>query len=168
MVIREVVVFCEDTYGPEFFRNLVNRLEKEKIVGDVKIVGETFRVCWKKTTRQLTASTDGYDAVLLVVDAEGEDKKKKRAHLMKHVPADQKTKVHTIIFDIMIEEWVCLGLGIKHGSRPSEDLSNWKRDKEGAAQKYQKRQLPGFVAQMDLSKLKNDRSFKILLKVLKG
>jgi len=161
------VIYCEDSYGGDFFRRLVARLIKESVIENIKI--ETQKIpgpCWTKTERQIKASLAFYDAILLIVDAEGGDRKTVRQRLMKHVPKGQKTKVRPIIFDFMIEEWICLGLGIKHGSRPSEDLSAWKRENEGATQKYQKRQLPGFAEKIDLSKLENDKNFKTLLKAL--
>lgn len=123
-------------------------------------------VCWEKTKRQIVSSAGLYDKVFLIIDAEGRNKQQVYEEIMKHTPRHIRNKVCVIIFDFMVEEWVCRGLGISYGSKPSEDISEWLRKEKGYKYKYEKRMLPEFVYKLDIPLLREDSNFRLFIEKL--
>ena len=162
MVSFRILILTEDTYGVPFFKKLVKRLKNESIID----VSWQFSVEWMhgkcnpKLERILNAKRRlRIGKILMVADAEGENKKKVIELLDRHIPKDLKRLTKYVIFKDCIEEWVCEGLGIEcKGLHPVDCLNRWaKRSrKEG----YKKYMLPEFADRIDVEDLtKNNPEF---------
>ncbi len=167
MAIREIMIYTEDTYGVDFFRELVYRLQEEGHVGDftlraLKLAG----LCREKMKRQIIASAGDYCKVIVVVDGDGKERNEVHKRVMEHVPVEIQDKVQAIIFQFMIEEWICNGLNIRYRDKPSQDLNDWLRDTRGYKNKYEKYMLPNFVGDLDFQKLQNDANFNSFIDTL--
>jgi hypothetical protein len=190
MVIREVVIFTEDTYGVDFFRKLVKRLIEENIIGSIKYdVKRIAGKCYIKFGGDVVTAVDSFDRVIVVVDSEGNDKdlvikndvlKCINNHIKNRVKKDVKKEVKSkvgqklriVVLDYKIEDWICYGLGIKISSDPVENLKDWFRKNRGYKFKYSKNALHYFVygersyPKIDLSLLNGCKTFEDFVSAL--
>jgi len=192
MAIRQVIIYTEDSYGVAFFKKLIERLVKEKFI-DISLNVETKRLagkCYLKSGRQIVTSIEFYDRIIVVIDAEGKNKKTVKVndlekhvfnHIKHRVQKDHinkfknkiKDKLKIIVLDYMIEEWICYSLGIKVRNKPSEDLNGWLRKYKSYKHGYKKSTLPYFVygeksyPKINLKALMNYPTFKEFISALK-
>ncbi|MEX0569611.1 MAG: hypothetical protein Q6363_010740 [Candidatus Njordarchaeota archaeon] len=96
--------------------------------------------------------------IIIVADAEGRDIDLSIKQIEIHVPETAKKRVHYIIFDYCIEEWICTGLGIKIRENPIEELKTYLRQKKRL--RYEKYMLTEFVDEINLSLLMNNKKFR--------
>ena len=159
----KVFLIPEDTYGASFLKALINRLKAEgllppgvNIVKDWKLPGR----CRPKLERMVKAAYDDYDRIIVVADAEGRDVRGVRKELEIHIPDFCRPKVRIIILDYCIEEWVCVGLGVRFEENPVRALKDYLRKQRGAKTDYHKYMLPDFVPELDLDRLSSYGSFR--------
>ena len=150
-----ILILTEDYYGKPFFRRLVLRLKKKKIVSPTtRIYAKWFPgKCNTKLYRIINATIASFsqriDSIIIVADAEGEDIDQAIKQLEMHVPSNAERIVHYIIFDYCIEEWICEGLGIKVKGNPLEQLRDYMRQVKNI--NYEKHMLPEFAEKISLS-----------------
>ncbi|MHA1144796.1 MAG: hypothetical protein ACTSRW_08680 [Candidatus Helarchaeota archaeon] len=163
----------EDTYGIEFFKKLINRLKIEDLIPtEVRIDADRApAACNKKLDRILTTtfkfSTRDFVKAIVIHDGDGNPENKRRI-LLNHVPRDLRDRVELLIFEDEIEEWICKSLEYRlRGLKPSVALSrNLERDQ---GRRYEKRNLPEFVDQLNFDILNNDdERFKKLIIFLRN
>lgn len=168
MAIREIIIYTEDTYGVDFFKNLIERLIKENFVSDLIVKCQRLAgKCWEKTKRQINSSGEFYEKIIIIIDGEGSNRNEVFEDMKQHIPNYLQQKVHIIIFEYMIEEWICQGFNIRFRNRPSEDLSNWLRNEKGYKYSYKKNKLPEFANKIDISQLEENTNFTSLLNILR-
>ncbi|WP_456475166.1 hypothetical protein [Candidatus Pyrohabitans sp.] len=159
-----IKIIVEDTYGGEFLKNVINDLKKEGLVyGNLHIPKPKHlpALCNTKLTRILKMFDNTCDRILVFLDSDDPQNFNDRyAKTACHIPNNMSTPVEIVLTDYEIEEWICLSLGLRWHSKPSEELKN----KLG----YEKSRLPGYSDKLDFDKLmKNCRSFKSFLNALK-
>jgi len=167
---KEIVIITEDAYGGEFFKRLLNRLNREgltsirlkKITGRKNPIHAPF-LCDPKLNRMIKAAELARpDFILMVYDGDGPSNyPSRKREVQRHIPKGVKTPVKILLFEHEIEEWICRSLGYKWSTKPSDEL----KKREG----YEKYQLPDYVDKLDFKKLKrNCRSFQEFLKIVGG
>jgi len=163
-------MFIEDEHGPEFFKNLIERLKGKKLIPE-NIVVESKKLpadCNSKLERMIKAALIfGFQKVILILDGDGEPEERKKVAEV-HIPSEFKGNVRVVVFQYEAEEWICESLGIPYGGykgKPSDALKQWLRNKEG--RDYNKRDLPKFVHKLDFEKLKDNIAFMNLCEFLK-
>jgi hypothetical protein len=165
---KEIVIITEDAYGGEFFKRLLNRLNREGLA-NIKLKKITGRknpihapiLCNSKLNRMIKAAELARpDFILVVYDGDGHSNYDSRKNdVQKHIPKRVKTPVKILLFEYEIEEWICRSLGYNWSTKPSDEL----KKREG----YEKYQLPDYVDKLDFEKLKrNCRSFQEFLKIV--
>ncbi len=169
MVIRQYIIYYEDTYGTQFFKKLYSRLKDEfhitcKILKFIKISG----ICYQKFTNQLKASLQNNSNIEVIIIADGDNKKSEIYNRIEsHINEKHKDRSHVILFDYCIEEWICKSLGIKYSSKPVEALSKYIRSHQSAKAKYKKKELPNFVNKLNFQiLLNNDEQFRAFYNTL--
>ena len=165
---RRIVIITEDAYGGEFFKRLLNRLNRERLA-DVRLKRIRGRknpihapfLCDPKLNRIIKAvELTKPDFILVVYDGDGPsnyDSRKK--DVKKHIPEDIKTPVKILLFEYEVEEWICKSLGYNWSTKPSDELKR----REG----YEKSDLPDYVNKLDFEELKrNCKSFREFLRLV--
>ncbi|WP_148258632.1 hypothetical protein [Thermococcus sp. AM4] len=166
---KEIVIITEDAYGGEFFKRLLNRLNREGFtnVRLKKITGRKNPIhapilCNSKLNRIITAAELARpDLILVVYDGDGPSNYDSRKNdVQKHIPKKRiKTPVKILIFEYEIEEWICRSLGYSWSTKPSDELKRRER--------YAKHKLPDYVNKLDFDRLRrNCRSFQEFLKIV--
>ena len=113
------LILTEDYYGKPFFKKLISRLKREKIIPaktsvDVKWLPGKCNTKLNRIIKVAMASFQGgMGKIILVADAEGRGIDIAIKQLRIHVPSNAEGIIHYIIFDYCIEEWICKGLNIK-------------------------------------------------------
>jgi hypothetical protein len=162
MTPKKIMVLCEDTYGTEFFKELINRLKNEKFISaDMHVNAERFcGPCNTKLERQMKpmAMQRGYNFFMIVADADGKPVNEIKEKIKLHIPDNLKNKIHIVILEYEIEEWVCISLDMKIDNKPSKTLKHKFN--------YQKYKLKEYVPKLDFKKLKKCNSFNDFLKGL--
>lgn len=149
------VIFCEDTYGKGFFKDLLDKLKKEGLVSthlgvDIE---KFYGLCNPKLGRQLKvlAHQRNRNFFIIVVDADGGNRAEARTKVVDHVPNSLRNVTHFIIFKYEIEEWLCFSLGIRIDDKPSVILRHRLR--------YEKYRLRSYVPKLNLTRLMGCSSF---------
>jgi len=160
-----ILILTEDIYGKDFFKGLIEKLKREGYVRSRHNIEYQWLPgkCNPKTTRKLLPKSRYLDRVIVVIDAEGGDKKEAMRYVEIHIPPNLKPKTKYIVFDYCIEEWICKGLGIKLSQHPVESLNDYLRKAKGADHDYEKSMLPDFVEVIDIGRLAADQQFKDFL-----
>ena len=154
-----IKIFCEDQKGKPFFENLVNRMKREGLIGNVSIkVGYIGGRVGTVLERRIRASLRVCNKFIVVYDAHGEDIEEIRDRVRRFVPDVVKSTTCIVILDYEIEEWTCVSEGINCGREPYKTLKH----KIG----YDKHKLPNFAERLNFEKLKNCRSFVEFLNCL--
>jgi len=160
----KIVVFTEDSYGRFFIKRLVyGKLNLEKEIRVQRLAG----VCYTKSTRQLIAASSDCSKIVILVDGDGEPENVERLmerHIRKALEKVHSLSIHLIVVNTEIEEWVCEGLGIRYGQKPSEDLNRYLQKNFGYT--YRKSMLPDFADKIDPTKLSKSKSFARFMKAL--
>ncbi|HDZ35625.1 MAG TPA: hypothetical protein ENH81_01755 [Thermococcus sp.] len=165
---REIVIITEDTYGGEFFKRLLGRLNREGLA-DVRLKRVKGRknpthapfLCNPKLNKTIKAAELARpDFILLVYDGDGPSSYASRKRdVEKHIPRGIKTPVKVPLFEYEIEEWICISLGYRWSTKPSDELKKRLR--------YAKHNLPDYVEKLDFEKLKkNCKSFQEFLRLV--
>lgn len=163
-----IQIFTEDRYGGAFVKKLINRLiylgfiSKNISVKTRLFVGR----CNPKVYRQVKAAHIDYDKIIILMDAHGRDVKKIEASVKRHIPKECREKVHIVILNYEIEEWICYGLGIKFNQKPSESLNEYLMKHRGAEERYEKYMLVSFADKINLNRLCSYPSFRNFLNAL--
>lgn len=165
MAKYSMLILTEDFYGKDFFKELVERLKREGYIkSEHRIEYEWLPgKCNPKVTRKILPKVRYLDRVIVVIDAEGENRIEVRRFVERHIPYNLKEKTKYIVFNYCIEEWICKSLGIKLSQNPVESLKDYLRKAKGANYDYEKSMLPDFVEKIDIGKLVNDQLFKEFL-----
>ena len=168
MAIREIIIFTEDTYGVEFFNNLIQMISKRYKTQLKVTLHRLAGKCYPKVNRQITAACNSTKngIVLIIADAEGENVQSVERFLLRYVPKTCPIPVRLLIFQYMIEEWICVGLSIKYSSDLIRRLDEYLRNMRGPNYKYKKRILPDFVERLDMNKLEQHSLFVKFLNIL--
>jgi len=154
-----IKIFCEDRKGKPFFENLVNRMKREGLIGNVSIkVGYIGGKVGTVLERRIRASLRECNKFIVVYDAHGEDIEKVRDRVRRFVPDVVRSTTCIVILDYEIEEWICASEGINCGGEPYKTLKH----KIG----YDKYKLPDFADRLNFEKLKSCRSFVEFLNCL--
>ncbi|RLI77770.1 hypothetical protein DRP04_10875 [Archaeoglobales archaeon] len=163
----KVLIMTEDFYGKDFFRELINRLNTSGLVRkSPKIKLEWFPgKCNPKLGRKLL-SKSRLDKIIIVVDAEGDNKTQVKASVEKHVPQNLRQITRYVVFNYCIEEWICEGMGIQIGfQHPVDCLNDYLRRTKG--EDYEKYMLPDFAERIDVNiLLTNNQEFKAFVNYL--
>lgn len=165
-----ILILTEDYYGPEFFKDLVDRLKRERFIEvSQRIKSEWFPgKCNPKLTRMLIPKSHILCKIIVVVDAEGGSKVDAKNRVNQHIPDNLKPVTKYIVFSYCIEEWICEGLGIGRSSyqHPVDCLNDHLRNTKG--EDYEKHMLPDFVEEIDITRLlNNNQEFRDFLNYLK-
>jgi len=159
----KIMVLCEDSYGTDFLKELINRLKSENIVPTgLHVNAERFYgPCNTKLERQIKpmAFQRGYNFFIIVADADGNPTEAVKKKIEYHVPNNFKDITRFVILNYEIEEWICISLNIEINDKPSNIL---KRKFN-----YEKYKLKGYVPKLDFKKLKKCRSFCDFVKELR-
>ena len=165
-----ILILTEDYYGKPFFKKLISRLKREKIIPTTTSIDAKWfpGKCNTKLYRIINATVAPFSErignIIIVADAEGEDIDLAIKQLKMHIPSNAEKIVHYIIFDYCIEEWICEGLGIKVKGSPLEQLKNYMRRTKNID--YEKHMLPEFAEKIDLSLLMNNKKFREFINIL--
>jgi hypothetical protein len=155
------MVLCEDSYGTDFFKELINRLKSENMISDGLHVNTDrfYGPCNTKLKGQMKAITfqRGYNFFIIVADAHGKPANEIKSDIECHIPEDLKEITHMVILNYEIEEWICVSLNIKINDKPSNIL----RRRFG----YEKYKLKDYVPKLNFKRLKNYQSFNEFIKV---
>jgi len=160
----KIVIFTEDSYGKFFIKRLVyGKLNLKKEIRVQRLAG----VCYTKSTRQIIAASSDCNKIVILVDGDDEPEKV-RSSMEGHIRKAQEKvyclNIYLIVVDTEIEEWVCEGLGICYGRKPSEDLNRYLQQNFGYM--YRKSMLPDFASKVDPTKLSENKSFVRFMKAL--
>jgi|Deesub1362B_J571_1020462.scaffolds.fasta_scaffold15830_2 hypothetical protein len=161
-----ILILTEDKYGVDFFKKLVQRFKK------MNIMDKSWHIyvewmhgkCNPKIERIINAKRRvRLGKIVVIADAEGDDKKEVIRFLSRHIPEDLKDLTKYVIFNDCIEEWICEGLGIERkGIHPIDCLSRWVG--EGRKRDYEKYMLPDFADRIDIPTLReNNTEFSIFI-----
>jgi hypothetical protein len=168
--LKEIVLIVEDTYGGEFFKRVLKRLNESRMLRHkVRLKRLSGRknpihvpyLCNPKMDRMiLAASTSSPDMIIVTYDGDGPSNYHKRLNEVKsHIPKDIKTPVSVFLFEYEVEEWICKSLGITWSTKPSDELKR----KIG----YKKSLLPAYASKLNFNKLRQScKSFQEFLKIL--
>ena len=165
---REIVIITEDTYGGEFFKRLLGRLNREgltdvrlkKVRGRKNPIHAPF-LCNPKLNKAIKAAELARpDFILLVYDGDGPSMYTTRKNdVKKHISRGIKTPVKVLLFEYEIEEWICKSLGYSWSTKLSDELKKRER--------YAKHNLPEYAGKLDFEKLKKDcKSFQEFLRLV--
>ena len=128
---------------------------------------EYFRANWKKTkpvligpklSRIVQIAIDVADRVIILMNANGDSLDKKTEEIKRYLPMINLNRVHIVLLDYEIEEWICYSQGIPINGKPSEILYS--------RIKYRKERLPSYASKLDCEKLKTCPSFRRLIDAL--
>lgn len=159
---RKIIVLCEDSYGVDFFKELINRLKEMNIVPEgLHVNAERFYgPCNTKLTRQMKAMglLKDYNFFVIVADADGKPADDVRIKIECHIPNNLRNITHLVILKYEIEEWICISLDIKINDKPSTIL----RHKFS----YEKYKLKDYISKLNFEKLKNCESFSDFVKAV--
>ena len=148
-----VTVFCEDSYGPRFLRNLVAWLKSIGLIDNS--VGLDclmfYHPCNPKLENQLLAKSGLSSRFVVLVDTDGHPKLEVENRVRQHIPQSFRDITRLVIFDYEIEDWICVGLGIQITGKTYEIMK-----KEFY---YEKFRLPSYATKLDINKLKTCKSF---------
>ena len=148
---RSIALLTEDRYGCEFIRRLLSRLNCSHKLGKVERLAG---VCNSKSGRQVRALYDWHSKIIVLVDAHGRDPEKVKEDTLSHM-RNLSNKVKVITLPYSIEEWVCLGLGLRFSNDPLDSL---KRHID-----YEKFMLPRLAEKLDIDALYRSLPFKELI-----
>lgn len=164
MRIRAII---DDTYGPPFFKELVKRMNINRLYFDP--ITNTAQCNFKMNKMIKTSITVAkFDKVIVISDGEG-NKDNKIHSIRGHIPTGFNKYIRLVIFDIEVEEWICLSKDIKCcGRKPSDALKAWTSDRYGVRNKYEKSDLSRYASQIDFNKLKNVKSFMDFCQAIHG
>lgn len=152
---RKIMVLCEDSYGVDFFKDLIERLKKENVISKgLHIDTERFYgPCNTKLTSQMKVMVllRDYNFFVIIADADGNPIDDVKSQIECHVPRDLRNITRFVILQYEIEEWICKSLNIKINDKPSKILKH----KFG----YEKYKLRDYVPKLNFKRLKNCESF---------
>lgn len=159
---RKTMILCEDSYGVDFFKELLNRLKSEDIIPESLHVDADrfYGKCNPKLKRQMKpmAFQRGCNLFIIVADADGNPVEEVKMKIECHVPNNFRDITHYVIFNYEIEEWVCISLNLEINGKPSNILKH----RFG----YEKYKLKQYVPKLDFEKLKNHESFNKFISAL--
>jgi len=153
---RELVIFVEDRYGPQFVKAIAHHILRKNNIHDFAIICETYRPCHnleKKLHRHIL------QRVIILIDGDFEPKKRHDNELSNHIkPLKEKLGryaywlekyVKIIPLYVELEEWIIGAYGIYeyHGRKPSEILDELelKKSKYGKRRRYRKKNIAKYV-----------------------
>lgn len=153
---RELIVFVEDRYGPEFVKKLVYYILRRNSIHGFTIICETYRPCHNLERKLLRHALQ---RTIILVDGDFEPERKYRGTLLGHVkPLEEKLGKHAdwlekyvkiVPLYVELEEWILGAYGIYgyHGKKPSEILDEIesKRSRHGKRRRYRKRYIAKYV-----------------------
>ena len=163
---NNTIIFTEDTYGTDFIKKLLHR---QRINVDAKRLAG---ICYPKIVRQLKAAALDYQKVIILADGDWnpqQTKQKLQEHIA-HINPKLRQKIHLVIVQSEIEEWITTALDIllKPGQKPSKLLTQHLRRKtRNPKTEYQKHMLPKLAEQINTQKLSKNPSYQKLIKTLK-
>lgn len=150
------VIFCEDKYGKTFLKALAERLKSSNLLSNrVGIDVEKFYgACNVKLERQLLAKEgSNYQKISILVDSDGKIAKRILSNRVQmHIPQTMNRITTIIVFDYEIEDWLCIGLGIRLNARSSDIM----KKRFG----YEKHMLPSYVPKLNINRLMQLPSFQ--------
>lgn len=145
------VIFCEDKYGVAFLKELTNRLKSNGLIRSnfgVNI-SKFYGACNAKLGRQLLAKSKHRNCrFIILVDADGKNKRILRNRVEKHVPINLANNTNIVVLDFEIEDWICVSLGI--------GLNNINRKPSVLLKQrfgYEKNHLKSYLPKLDFQKL---------------
>ncbi|MGC8600714.1 MAG: hypothetical protein ACP5LX_06665 [Nitrososphaeria archaeon] len=153
--MKSVLIITEDSYGCDFFKNIIKRL-------DLDLRPDCHQVPAKSAKRGRIANASNADKIIVTVDGDG-SKNINSVHeeqmniIKKAIKANGmfdkiKMKLSIIVFEWEVEEWITASLGINaSGVKPSDVL----RTRIG----YEKRDLPFFAEKLNFKSLRSVKSF---------
>ncbi|MEO0134103.1 MAG: hypothetical protein ABIK72_05045 [candidate division WOR-3 bacterium] len=153
-------IICEDTYGKEFFKKLTEKLKKQNRISkslSIDVTHLNSTKCNSKLTRVIKANIDEYDKIIIITDADGQDKNEILEKVKRHIPDEYENRIRVIILDYSIEDWIYVGLG--------DSFSKSKKPLEILKEKYnyEKFHLPKYVEEINIEDLQNFPSFRDFL-----
>lgn len=168
MVVRKTLnlaikIFCEDSYGREFFKKLANRLKDENIISrGTGINTDRLRgLCSTKLRRILTAALYSYNKVIIQVDAHGHRPAIVNKQVEQHIPVQRMKSACIVVLDYEIEEWLCFSEGLRVQGSPSPyEILKQRRQ-------YEKHRLPSYAEKLNIVTLGDYPSFKRFIDALK-
>ncbi|NJE09910.1 hypothetical protein [Thermococcus sp. MAR1] len=165
---KEIVIITEDTYGGEFFKRLLGRLNHEGLANTKlkKLSGRKNPIhapylCNPKLTKIIKAAESAFpEFILIVYDGDGPaNYGSRKRDIAKHIPKKTEVPVKIFLFEYEIEEWICKSLGYSWSTKPSDELKKRER--------YTKSNLPKYADKLDFERLKrNCKSFREFLEIL--
>ena len=111
-----------------------------------------------KLSRIVQIAIDVADRVIILMNANGDSLDKKTEEIKRYLPMINLNRVHIVLLDYEIEEWICYSQEIPINGKPSEILYS--------RIKYRKERLPSYASKLDCEKLKTCPSFRRLIDAL--
>lgn len=140
-----IAILTEDTYGVNFFQNLIARLKKlETIRNEVGIKIKRYNIY--KLTNLLRVVNQVYDKTVVIVDCDGSCSTGNSKEINDLINKEGTTDTVVVNLEFEIEEWICVSEGINYGlEKPSIVLKSQR--------KYAKFQLPSYADKLKVEEL---------------
>lgn len=146
-----ILLFYEDEYGKDFYKNLIKELKNKTIID--KGIGIKYNhigaFCNPKIMKMIKAQEikAEYDKIIIIFDGDFIPDQKKES-MSGHIHKNYTKKVKIITFESEIEELICISQGWKYSGKPSDYLKQ-KID-------YEKRNLPEMIKYIKIDVLKSN------------
>ncbi len=154
-----VAILTEDTYGVNFFQNLIARLKKsETIRNEVGVKIKRYNIY--KLKNLLRVANQDYDRTIVTVDCDGSCNNGNSKEINDLINGERRKNTVVINLEFEIEEWICVSDGINYGSeKPSIVLKSQR--------KYEKFQLPIYADKLKVRELLDkSESFSLYIQAL--
>ncbi len=154
-----IAILTEDTYGVNFFQNLITRLKKlGTIRNEVGIKIKRYNIY--KLTNLLRVVNQDYDRTIVIVDCDGSCNNGNSKEINDLINKEGTKNTIGINLEFEIEEWICISEGMNYGPEKPSDVLKSQR-------KYEKFQLPIYVDKLKIEELLDkSESFFIFIRAL--
>ena len=162
----KVAIYTEDTYGPQFIKKIIHRLESEGLIEKAQFVRTHTPSLIEKCHNvgsKIKSILGEVDRVIIIIDKENLREYDEDKEVWKHLRGlkeKDKRKIFVISTEPEIEEWICKSknlhfdeTGVDREKKPSKILER----KVG----YKKNKLPIYAKEINIKKLlENSKSFR--------
>lgn len=162
--MTRIHLYYEDTFGNDFFKELIKRLKNERRIDRNISFGFKHLQCFcnPKIDRILKADDIKYNPNQIIITCDGDDQVlEKKVEMEGHVSTRLQNKTALIIIETEIEEWICLSKGFNFQGKPSRYLEY----NHG----YKKRNLNKYVSDLNIDRLiQESGSFSELMNIIQS
>ena len=154
-----IAILTEDTYGVNFFQNLITRLKKlGTIRNEVGIKIKRYNIY--KLTNLLRVAKQDYDRTIVIVDCDGSCNNGNSKEINDLINKEGTKNTIGINLEFEIEEWICISEGVNYGPEKPSDVLKSQR-------KYEKFRLPIYADKLKIEELLDkSESFSFFIRAL--